>query len=286
MGEGAAAARGGRRLVPQPRMTLLAVAVAGRGLVDPDEPVFRADDEALLRGARRVRDDARLRRPAVPARGAPRALRGLGRRARRCPAAARLEELVALRRRRRAAGSRAAPATAPPALVATAARAARRARGAARARRSRSRLVDVGAPARCSRGAKSTSYGESFAARGEARARGADDALLVARRASCSRRRPRTSGGARRRALHARRSSSACCRASRARVRARARAAASARARSRSTSCPRPTRRSLTSSIREVMPVVAVDGAPDRRRRPGPGCGARCRPRSGYAPRQ
>jgi len=31
-------------------MTLLAVAVGGRGLVDPDEPVLRADDEALLRG--------------------------------------------------------------------------------------------------------------------------------------------------------------------------------------------------------------------------------------------
>jgi branched-subunit amino acid aminotransferase/4-amino-4-deoxychorismate lyase len=32
-------------------MTLLAVAVHGRGLVDPAEPVFRADDEALLRGS-------------------------------------------------------------------------------------------------------------------------------------------------------------------------------------------------------------------------------------------
>ena len=31
-------------------MTLLAVAVRGRGLVDPDEPVLNADDEALLRG--------------------------------------------------------------------------------------------------------------------------------------------------------------------------------------------------------------------------------------------
>ena len=31
-------------------MTLLAVAVNGRGVVDPDEPVLRADDEALLRG--------------------------------------------------------------------------------------------------------------------------------------------------------------------------------------------------------------------------------------------
>ncbi len=32
-------------------MRLLAVAVEGRGLVDPAEPVFRADDEALLRGS-------------------------------------------------------------------------------------------------------------------------------------------------------------------------------------------------------------------------------------------
>lgn len=31
-------------------MTLLTVAVGGRGLVDPGEPVLRADDEALLRG--------------------------------------------------------------------------------------------------------------------------------------------------------------------------------------------------------------------------------------------
>jgi 4-amino-4-deoxychorismate lyase len=31
-------------------MTLLAVAVAGRGLVDPDEPVVYADDEGFLRG--------------------------------------------------------------------------------------------------------------------------------------------------------------------------------------------------------------------------------------------
>jgi branched-subunit amino acid aminotransferase/4-amino-4-deoxychorismate lyase len=31
-------------------VSLLAVAVAGRGLVDPESAVFRADDEALLRG--------------------------------------------------------------------------------------------------------------------------------------------------------------------------------------------------------------------------------------------
>ena len=31
-------------------MTLLALAVSGRGLVAPDSPAIRADDEALLRG--------------------------------------------------------------------------------------------------------------------------------------------------------------------------------------------------------------------------------------------
>jgi 4-amino-4-deoxychorismate lyase len=40
----------GTRPWPGRTMTLLAVAVAGRGIVDPDEPVLNADDEALLRG--------------------------------------------------------------------------------------------------------------------------------------------------------------------------------------------------------------------------------------------
>ena len=31
-------------------MNVLALAVTGRGLVDPTEPVIRADDEGLLRG--------------------------------------------------------------------------------------------------------------------------------------------------------------------------------------------------------------------------------------------
>ena len=31
-------------------MDVCAVAVAGRGLVEPHEPVFAADDDALLRG--------------------------------------------------------------------------------------------------------------------------------------------------------------------------------------------------------------------------------------------
>ena len=51
-GQGAAAARGDRRAAvgAGAPVTLLAVAVAGRGLVDPEEPVVFADDEALLRG--------------------------------------------------------------------------------------------------------------------------------------------------------------------------------------------------------------------------------------------
>src|SRR5207245_3435328 len=48
LGEGAAAARARRE--PRARMNVLAVAVTGRGLVPVEEPVLRADDEALLRG--------------------------------------------------------------------------------------------------------------------------------------------------------------------------------------------------------------------------------------------
>ncbi len=51
MDEGAAAARGDRRASGGPRLSrTLAVAVGGRGVVDPSEPVLPADDEALSRG--------------------------------------------------------------------------------------------------------------------------------------------------------------------------------------------------------------------------------------------
>ena len=51
MDEGAAAARGDRRAAGGPRLSrTLAVAVGGRGIVDPSEPVLPADDEALSRG--------------------------------------------------------------------------------------------------------------------------------------------------------------------------------------------------------------------------------------------
>jgi 4-amino-4-deoxychorismate lyase len=48
VGESPPAPGSGRRAGD--RLNLLSVAVTGRGLVDPSEPVFRADDEALLRG--------------------------------------------------------------------------------------------------------------------------------------------------------------------------------------------------------------------------------------------
>ena len=50
--EGPASAHGDRipRSGGDTRLTVLALAVTGRGLVDPSEPVIRADDEGLLRG--------------------------------------------------------------------------------------------------------------------------------------------------------------------------------------------------------------------------------------------
>jgi 4-amino-4-deoxychorismate lyase len=154
-------------------MTPLAVAVAGRGLVDPGEPVFSAGDEALLRGAAafetlRVYDgrpfllERHLERLAYSA-----AILAL-------PAPARAAELAAL-----------AVGAAPPdhvlrlyqtdeVLVATASALPDsleelRARGLTLA------AVPVGVSALL-RGVKSTSYAEAFAAR---RSVDADDALLV-----------------------------------------------------------------------------------------------------------
>lgn len=68
----------GQCAVDGSRLNVLAVAVAGRGLVDPHAPVFAADDEALLRGravfetarvydGRPFRLDAHIERMAVSA---------------------------------------------------------------------------------------------------------------------------------------------------------------------------------------------------------------------------
>jgi branched-subunit amino acid aminotransferase/4-amino-4-deoxychorismate lyase len=159
-------------------MTLVAVAVGGRGLVEPTEPVFRADDEALLRGG--VAFETVRTYGGVPFL--------LDRHIRRfhfsidalaLPTAAGVEELVEL-----------VTGAAPPdhvlrlyrseqLLVATAARlpdGLEELRGRGLTLRS----VDVGAPAPLLAGAKTTSYGEAFAARRIAENEGADEALLVA----------------------------------------------------------------------------------------------------------
>jgi branched-subunit amino acid aminotransferase/4-amino-4-deoxychorismate lyase len=159
-------------------VSLLAVAVAGRGLVDPHTPVFAADDEALLRGravfettrvygGRPFRLDAHIDRLA---RSAERV---------RLPVPDREECL------RLADGIVKAAGTGDlslrfywtgTTLVSTGAAIAPeleelRARGL--------RLAVVRWSTGALAAAKSTSYAENMAAQGEAAERGADDALLV-----------------------------------------------------------------------------------------------------------
>ena len=160
-------------------MNLLAVAVAGRGLVDPHTPVFAADDEALLRGravfeTTRVYDGRPFRLDAHIERLARSAERV------RLPAPDR-DECVRL-----ADGVVKAAGTGDlslrfywtgTTLVSTGAAIAPeleelRARGL--------RLAVVRWSTGALAAAKSTSYAENMAAQDEAVERGADDALLVA----------------------------------------------------------------------------------------------------------
>ena len=158
-------------------MTLAAVAVQGAGLVDPAQPVFRADDEAVLRGSVAFET---LRsyggRPFLLDRHLARFAGSLD--ALALPPAQGVEELLAL-----------ASGAAPPdnvlrlyrsslTLVATAAPLPGnleelRARGLAL------RTVDAGSPSALISHAKATSYAAAFAATRYAIAQGADDALLV-----------------------------------------------------------------------------------------------------------
>lgn len=159
-------------------MSLIAVAVQGRGLVDPEGPVFRADDESLLRGSvafETVRSYAGV--PFLLDRHLERFARSID--ALALPAADGVEELVA-----QAVGA------SPPdhvlrlyrteqILVATTASLPagleeERTHGMSL------RSIDVGAPAALLAGTKSTSYGAAFAARREAARRGADEAVFVA----------------------------------------------------------------------------------------------------------
>ena len=166
-------------------MTLLALAVGGRGVVDPAEPVLRADDEALLRG-----------------RAAFETLRVYGGRPFRL--GEHLDRLAGSAERiglpdvepRRARGARRGTRSTPPAtpdavlrLFWTPAPVARlgareRARRTLEALRERGqRLVSLlGVRAEAPwllPGVKSTSYAVNMAAEAEARRRGADDAVFV-----------------------------------------------------------------------------------------------------------
>jgi 4-amino-4-deoxychorismate lyase len=166
-------------------MRLLAVAVDGRGLLDPAEPVFGADDDALLRGraafettrvygGRPFRLDAHLERLAASA-------QSLGLPAPDAAAAARLAQQAIEAGGAPEAGLRvywtgatlaATVAPIPPELEEL------RQRGL--------RIValplgvDLDRPSWLLAGVKSTSYAVNMAAEAEARRRGADDALFLA----------------------------------------------------------------------------------------------------------
>jgi branched-subunit amino acid aminotransferase/4-amino-4-deoxychorismate lyase len=159
-------------------MDVVAVAVAGRGLVDPGEPVFAADDEALLRG-RSVFETARVYggRPFLLDRHLER-LAGSAERVRLPPPdraeCERLAELaigacedkdLALRLYWTGRTLAATAASIDPDLE------AQRARGL--------RLAVVHWSTGALASAKSTSYAENIGAQDVAIAAGADDALLV-----------------------------------------------------------------------------------------------------------
>jgi branched-subunit amino acid aminotransferase/4-amino-4-deoxychorismate lyase len=158
-------------------MTLIALAVSGRGLVDPTEPVFTADDEALLRGScafetLRVYDG----RPFLLAEHLTRFRHSAQSLALDPPDG--IEELIRL-----------VLGAAPPDVVMrfyrTTATIAVTAAGLPadledeRAHGVRLRSFEVGAPPPFLAGAKATSYGIAFAAKREAVRLGAHEAVLV-----------------------------------------------------------------------------------------------------------
>jgi branched-subunit amino acid aminotransferase/4-amino-4-deoxychorismate lyase len=159
---------------------LLAVAVHGRGLVDPAEPVFRADDEALLRGSaafetlpvygsepfelERHLDRLRGSLPTLGLapldEGAAESLVGL--------LVAEVGGDFVLRLYRTEASFVATAAPIPPGI------------DELRARGLRVHVVETGLPAALVAGAKATSYALGLAALREAERNGRDDALFVA----------------------------------------------------------------------------------------------------------
>jgi 4-amino-4-deoxychorismate lyase len=168
-------------------VSLLAVGVLGRGLVPPNEPVLHADDEALLRGraafetlrvyaGRPFRLPAHLQRLALSAEriGLP-PVDGDGLAVLAADALAAAAEPDAVLRLFWTPGREEVGAPTGLALVSPLPP------GLERERAAGVRLASIsGAGPRLLAGTKSTSYAEHLAARDEARRRGADDALLVA----------------------------------------------------------------------------------------------------------
>ena len=161
-------------------MKLLAVAVHGRGLVDPAEPVFRADDEALLRGSAAFETlPVYGGRPFELGRHLERlqaSLPTLGLPPLENSAAEQLAEtLVAaldgdfVMRLYRTELTLVATAAALPSGLAE-----------LRARGLRLHVIETGRPAPLVAGAKATSYALALAALREAERHGSDDALFVA----------------------------------------------------------------------------------------------------------
>ena len=161
-------------------MKLLAVAVDGRGLVDPAEPIFRADDEALLRGSAafetlpvyggrpfelgrhldRLRGSLPTLGLAPLDEGAAESLVGL--------LVAEVNGDFVLRLYRTEASFVATAAPIPAGIEEL------------RARGLRMHVVETGLPAALVAGAKATSYALGLAALREAERNGRDDALFVA----------------------------------------------------------------------------------------------------------
>jgi branched-subunit amino acid aminotransferase/4-amino-4-deoxychorismate lyase len=246
-------------------MTLLAVAIAGRGLVDPAEPVFRADDDALLRGGAAF-ETIRVYsgRPFLLADHLTRFRFSAAALALRAPDG--VEELVGL-----------VLGAAPPNHVLRLYRTSQTVVATAaplpdgldelRAHGVSLKTFDVGPPTALLAGAKTTSYDVSFAARREAENAGADDALLIGA--------GRVLEGA---------TANVWWRCGEVLFTPAVRPGVLPGVTRAFVLSAEPAREGefdiaeligadeafLTSSIREVMPVVAVDGAPIGNGRPGP----------------
>ena len=168
--------------------TLLALAVTGRGLVDPDDPVLAADDEGFTRG-RAAFETTRVYggRPFRLAEHLARLARSAERLGLSAPDARSLGELAALALDRanapdavlRLYWSPGPPGGEPVGLAMVGAIPTWIEDGRARGQR----LVSLLCPRRSApwllAGAKSVSYAVNMAAEAEAKQRGADDAVLV-----------------------------------------------------------------------------------------------------------